>query len=145
MTTYPLDKRSYLLFEGSASEVSYARERIILSIWRWIWTKWQILVLGDIYTMLPFYLILTRKPIIVKNLKVVVSWSVLFKVAFRCMFYYGFGKNHGDPYYEPTIMVHDSQFSSPIKMLSPWSTHCSSYYLPSLVAILWILFEAWYM
>ena len=23
------------------------------------------------------------------------------------MFYWSFGKNHGDPYYEPTIVVHD--------------------------------------
>ena len=24
------------------------------------------------------------------------------------MFYQNFGENHGDPYYEPTIMIHDS-------------------------------------
>jgi len=29
MTTYPLDKLSYFLFQDSASEVSYASERII--------------------------------------------------------------------------------------------------------------------
>jgi len=30
---------------------------------------------------------------------------MLFKVAFRCMF---LAKNMGDPYYEPTIVVHDT-------------------------------------
>jgi len=35
-------------------------------------TKWQISVLGDIHIMLPFYLMLTRGPIIiVKNLIVI--------------------------------------------------------------------------
>ena len=29
---------------------------------RWIWTKWQISVLGDIHILPPFYLILTRLP-----------------------------------------------------------------------------------
>ena len=31
---------------------------------KWIWTKW---VLGDLYIMLPFYLILTRRPNITVN------------------------------------------------------------------------------
>jgi len=30
MTTYPLDKFSYFLFQDSASEVSYSGERIII-------------------------------------------------------------------------------------------------------------------
>ena len=56
---------------------------------KWIWTKWQILVLSDIHIIPLFYLILTRGPIIIvkKNLKVILSWRMLFKVAFRCMFY----------------------------------------------------------
>ena len=110
MTIYPLDKPSYFLFQNSASEVSYASE-IIIILWIWIWTKWQISVLAKIHILLSFYLILTRGPIIiVKNyLRVISSWRMLFEVAFRCMFYYSFGKkNHGDPYYESTIMVHDS-------------------------------------
>jgi len=39
--------------------------------------------------MLPFYLILTRGPkiIVKKNLRVILSSRMLFKVAFRCMFY----------------------------------------------------------
>ena len=36
---------------------------------------------------------------------------MLFKVAFRCMFYLSFGKHHGDPYYEPTIVVHDNMLA----------------------------------
>jgi len=72
MTTYPLDKLNYFLFQDSASKVSYACERIILWIWRWIWiwTKWQISVLGDIHILLSFYWILTGGPIIIvkKNL-----------------------------------------------------------------------------
>ena len=35
------------------------------------------------------------------------------------------------------IYYSDSQYSSLIKMFSPWSRHCSSHYLPSSVAILW--------
>ena len=56
---------------------------------KWIWTKWQMSVLGDIHIMLPFYLILTRGPkiIVKKNLRVILSSRMLFKVAFRCMFY----------------------------------------------------------
>ena len=57
--------------------------------WIWIWTKWQISVLGDIHIMLPFTLILIRRPkiIVKKNLRVILSSRMLFKVAFRCMFY----------------------------------------------------------
>jgi len=106
MTTYPLERS---VFQDSASEVRYAGERML---WMWRWTKWQISVLGDIHIMLPFYLILTREPIIiVKNsLRVILSWRMLFEVALilgvcsiRVL-----AKNHGDPYYEPTIVVHDS-------------------------------------
>ena len=79
-----------------------------------IWTKWQISVLGDIHILLPFYLILTRGPITIvkKNLRVILSWTMLFKVAFKCMFYYSFGKKQCDHYYEPTIVVHDKYFYS---------------------------------
>jgi len=51
-------------------------------------------------------LILTSGPIfIAKNhQRVVFSWWMLFKAGFRCVF---FCKKIGDPYHEPTIMVHD--------------------------------------
>ena len=82
----------------------------------WIWTKWQILISAKTHILLPFYLILTGGPniIVKKNLRVILSWRMLFKMAFRCMFYIlEFGKkNHGDPYYEPTIVVHDTAFMS---------------------------------
>ena len=81
-----------------------------------IWTKWQISVLGDIYILLPFYLILTRGPIIIvkKNSRVILSWRMLLKMAFRCTVcsIRVLTKNHGDPYYEPTIMVHDKENST---------------------------------
>jgi len=55
----------------------------------WIWTKWQISVLAKIHILLPFYLIPTRGPIIIVKiyLRVILSWRMLFEVAFRCMFY----------------------------------------------------------
>ena len=69
-----LNKPSYFLFQDFASEVSYACERMILWIWRWIWTKRQISVLAKIHILLPFtwYLL---------------SWRMLFEVVFRCMFH----------------------------------------------------------
>ena len=99
MTTYPFNK---LVFQDSASIVSYACERIIIL---WIW-KYVIAVLAKIHILLPFYLILTRGPIFLVKTHVILGWKILFKVAFRCMFYV-LAKNHGDPYYEPTIVVHD--------------------------------------
>ena len=45
-------------------------------------TKWQVSVLAEIHILLPFYLILTRGPkIIVKNLRVILSQRMFFKVA----------------------------------------------------------------
>jgi len=60
-----------------------------------IWTKWKISVLAKIHTYsASFYLILTWRPILTvkKNLRETLSWKMLFKVAFRCMFYWSFGK-----------------------------------------------------
>ena len=76
-------------------------------IWRWIWTKWQISVLGDIHIMFPFYLILTRGPkiIVKKNLKL--KDAFLGVCSIRIL-----AKNRGDPYYEPTIVVHDIRKST---------------------------------
>ena len=74
MTTYPLNKPSYFLFK---------------TLLQMNMSKMQISVLGVIHIMLPFYLILTRGPIIiVKNyLSVIFKLKMLFKEAFRCMFY----------------------------------------------------------
>jgi len=46
--------------------------------------KWQISVLAKVHKLFPFYLTLTREPIIIvkKNLRVVLSWRTLLKVAF---------------------------------------------------------------
>ena len=67
----------------------YACEKYYEYEMKWIWTKWQISVLAKMHILLTFYLILTRVPkiIVKKNLKVILSWWMLFKVAFRCMFY----------------------------------------------------------
>ena len=53
-------------------------------------------------------LILNRRPIIIvkRYLRVL---NDAFWGAFRCMFYYSFNKkNYGDPYYEPTVLIHDT-------------------------------------
>jgi len=88
--------------------VSYASERILWM--KWIRTKWQISVLDDIHIMLPFYLILTRGPIIIvkKNLRVILSSRMLLRWFLGVCFIRVLAKNHGDPYYEPTIVVHDT-------------------------------------
>ena len=36
---------------------------------------------------------------------------MLFEVAYRCVLLEFWQKNHGNPYYEPTIMIHDEQTS----------------------------------
>jgi len=53
--------------------------------------------------MLPFYLILTRGPVI-NYLRVILSFLrwLLGVCSIRVL-----AKNHGDPYYEPKNMVHD--------------------------------------
>ena len=57
--------------------------------------------------LLTFHLILTSGPILLaKNQqKVVIGLWMLSKAGLRCVRIYA--KNIGDPYYEPTIMVHD--------------------------------------
>jgi len=66
MTTYPLDKPSYFLFQDSAFKVSYACERIIkINYYEYEYTKWQISILAKIHILLPFYLILTRGTMII--------------------------------------------------------------------------------
>ena len=57
MTTYPLDKPSYFL---PASEVSYASERYEMNT-----NKMANFSLAKMHILLPFYLILTRGPIII--------------------------------------------------------------------------------
>jgi len=56
--------------------------------------------------LLPFYLILTKVPIIiVKNyLRVILSCQG------KDTFFRVLAKIHGNPYYEPTIMVHDTVY-----------------------------------
>jgi len=53
-------------------------------------SKMENFILGDIHIMLPFYLILTRGPIVIVKNKLIKGDFLLmdaFKVAFRCMFY----------------------------------------------------------
>ena len=68
------------------------------------------LVLSQIHILFPFHLILTSGLILIanNNQRVVLSWRMLSKVVFRCAFFRVFAKNMGDPYYEPTIVVHDT-------------------------------------
>ena len=59
--------------------------------------------------LLPFHLILTSGPILLakNHQKVVFSlWTFLRQVLGVCSIRI-FEKNMGDPYYEPTIVVHD--------------------------------------
>ena len=109
MTTYPLDKLSYFLCQDSASEVSYLWKNNIMNMKMKIWTKWQISVLAKIHIPLPFYLILTRGPIIIvkRNLRVILSWWMLLRWLLGVCSIRVLAKNHGNPYYEPTIVVHD--------------------------------------
>ena len=57
--------------------------------------------------LLPFHLILTSGPILLANNHQKVVFS-LWMLGFRCVLL-EFCKNMGDPYYEPTVVVHDKQ------------------------------------
>ena len=62
MTSYPLDKPSYFLFQDSASEVSYGKNMYYEYEYENM-NKMANFNLVEIHILLPFYLILTRVPI----------------------------------------------------------------------------------
>ena len=78
--TYPLDKPSSFISRPCFwSELCLWKNKTLL-MWRWIWiwTKWQISVLANIHMK--------------RYQRVILSWRMLFEVAFRCMFYQSFGQ-----------------------------------------------------
>ena len=83
--TWPLINLTSLGTFYSWSELSLRKNNNIINMKNEQNGKFQFWV----HILLPFYLILTRAPIIiVKNyLRVILSWRMLFKVAFRCRLY----------------------------------------------------------
>jgi len=65
--------------------------------------EWQISVLCEIHGLFPFHLILIWGLVLLPlEVEGCFSWWLSGVCSFRV-----FAKNIGDPYYEPTIVVHD--------------------------------------